>query len=135
MAKDTVTRYEELDRSYTKGLKLRRIFVDRKGTDLAAWLRARQGELEGKRLLCISRPRLDSDVFKFGVQAGPKQGRLAASLRAHGTGGECQTRPRTLARTRGTITKAEHTASNAAATTAHEVNGPACTCGSGNLFL
>ena len=41
MAKDTVTRYEELDRPYTKGLKLRRIFVDRKGTDLAAWLRAR----------------------------------------------------------------------------------------------
>ena len=43
MAKDTVTRYEELDRSYTRGQKLRRIFVDRKGTDLAAWLRATDG--------------------------------------------------------------------------------------------
>ena len=114
MARDAVTRYEGLDRSYTRGQKLRRIFVDREGTDLAAWLEARQGELEGKRLLYIIRPRLDRDVFKFGVQAGARPGRLAAYLRAYGTpstGGECQTRPRTLARTRGTITKAEHTAS------------------------
>ena len=101
MAKDTVTRYEELDRSYTRGQKLRRIFVDREGTDLAAWLEARQGELEGKRLLYIIRPRLDRDVFKFGVQAGARPGRLAAYLHAYGTGGECQTRRRTRRASQG----------------------------------
>jgi len=78
---------------------LTQIYLNKKGTSLEKWMETNKSDIQGKRILYVLKPNMETNIIKFGIagqgsDVNPDQSyaRLKSYLTTYGRESDCKTR-------------------------------------------